>query len=173
LRSTLIDRSGERMLKYTQMWRFTLALVLATTAVPAFGKGEAATKTRVAVASVVVQRSGPGFPVAREEATQSLAGPRLVNSDSLALEAVTSTAVPAITARIAPKAAKAKSPLDYKAVLDDLVITRDLQIPGAPTMALRLIPTSSALVGGEVSPIVLTPRVVGSSWYGLDVAARF
>jgi hypothetical protein len=40
-------------------------------------------------------------------------------------------------------------------------------------MALRLIPTSTALVGGEVSPIVLTPRVVGSSWYGLDVAARF
>ena len=160
------------MLKYTQMWRFTLALVLATTAVPAFGKGEAATKTRVAVASVVVQRSGPGFPTAREEASPSLTGPRLVSSDTLALDAVTS-AVPAVTARIAPKAAKAKSPLDYKAVLDDLVITRDLQIPGAPTMALRLIPTSTALVGGEVSPIVLTPRVVGSSWYGLDVAARF
>jgi hypothetical protein len=161
------------MLKYTQMWRFALALVLATTAVPAFGKGEAVTKRRVAVASVVVQRSGHGFPIAREEATHALPAARFVSSDSLGLDAVTSAAVPAVTARIAPKAAKAKSPLDYKAMLDDLVITRDLQIPGAPTMALRLIPTSTALVGGEVSPIVLTPRVVGSSWYGLDVAARF
>ncbi|HEY6556635.1 MAG TPA: hypothetical protein VI072_05155 [Polyangiaceae bacterium] len=162
------------MLKYTQMWRFALALVLATTAMPAFGKGEAATKTRVALASVVVQRSGHGFPVTREEeARQRLTAPRFVSSDSLGSDAVTSTAVTAVTAPIAPKAAKAKSPLDYKAMLDDLVITRDLRIPGAPTMALRLIPTSTALVGGEVSPIVLTPRVVGSSWYGLDVAARF
>ena len=163
------------MLKYKQMLRFALALVLVTTAVPAFGKGQPVTKTRVAVASLVVQRSGTGFPVAREEAPRTLTDPRLVSAHSLdlAAEAVVSATVPAVTARMAPKAAKAKSPLDYKAVLDDLVITRDLQIPGAPTMALRLIPTSTALVGGEVSPIVLTPRVVGSSWYGLDVAARF
>jgi hypothetical protein len=143
--------------------------------VPAFGKGQPALKTRVAVASLVVQQSGTGFPMAREEAARSLTDPRLVSAGSLdlAAETVASAAVPIVTARMAPKAAKAKSPLDYKAVLDDLVITRDLQIPGAPTMALRLIPTSTALVGGEVSPIVLTPRVVGSSWYGLDVAARF
>jgi hypothetical protein len=164
------------MLKYKQMWRFALALVLATTAVPAFGKDAPASRSRVALASLVVQRSGTGLPVAREEATQSLKDPGLVSSGSLGLaaEAVVSDTMPmAVTARMAPKAAKAKSPLDYKAVLDDLVITRDLQIPGAPTMALRLIPTSTALVGGQVSPIVLTPRVVGSSWYGLDVAARF
>ena len=163
------------MLKYKQMWRFALALLVATTALPAFGKGEPASKSRVAVASVVVQRSGTGFPVAREEVTEGLTARRLVNSGSLGLapEAVVSDTLTTVPARMAPKAAKAKSPLDYKAVLDDLVITRDLQIPGAPTMALRLIPTSTALVGGQVSPIVLTPRVVGSSWYGLDVAARF
>jgi hypothetical protein len=39
-------------------------------------------------------------------------------------------------------------------------------------MAVRLIPARQALAG-ETSPIVFTPRVVGSSWYGLDVAARF
>lgn len=62
----------------------------------------------------------------------------------------------------------------YRALLGSLVITRDLQIPGAPTMAVRLIPTSGAL-SGKTSPVVLRPRVAGagSSWYGVDVAARF
>lgn len=62
-------------------------------------------------------------------------------------------------------------------LLADLVITRDLAIPGAPGMAVRLIPTRSALAGGETSVVVFKPRVigtiVGTSWYGLDVAARF
>ena len=62
-------------------------------------------------------------------------------------------------------------------LLADLVITRDLAIPGAPGMVVRLIPTRSALAGGETSVVVFKPRVigtiVGTSWYGLDVAARF
>ncbi|HMJ14282.1 MAG TPA: hypothetical protein VK524_22860 [Polyangiaceae bacterium] len=156
------------------MRRLALVLLVSTLAVPAFGKGGPAVKSRVAVASVVVQRSGPGFPVGREEA-DSLTDQRLISSVDLGLaaEAAVSAAAPIVVSGIAPKAAKAKPPIDYKAVLDDLIITRDLQIPGAPTMAVRLIPTSTALAGGEISPIVLTPRVVGSSWYGLDVAARF
>jgi hypothetical protein len=61
----------------------------------------------------------------------------------------------------------------YKTLLGYLVITRDLEIPGAPVMALRLIPTRSALAGGASSPIVLKPRVVGTSWSGLEIAAQF
>jgi hypothetical protein len=70
------------------------------------------------------------------------------------------------------KSEKAKSGIDYKGLLSKFVVTRDLQIPGAPVMALRLIPLRNSAAPGS-SPIVLTPRVVGSSWYGLDVAARF
>jgi hypothetical protein len=61
----------------------------------------------------------------------------------------------------------------YRALLAELVITRDLEIPGAPGMAVRLIPTRSAIAGETASPVVFKPRVVGSDWYGLDVAARF
>lgn len=61
----------------------------------------------------------------------------------------------------------------YKALLGSLVITRDLEIPSAPDMSVRLLPTSHA-IGGKSSPIVLRPRVPGGGgWYGVDIAARF
>jgi hypothetical protein len=60
----------------------------------------------------------------------------------------------------------------YKNLLGSLVIARDLSIPGAESMGLRLIPTSDPLAG-ESATIVFRPRLIGSSWVGVDVAARF
>ncbi len=60
----------------------------------------------------------------------------------------------------------------YRSLLGALFIARDLQIPGAEGMGLRLIPTRTAL-SGESAPVVLRPRLVGSGWVGMDVAARF
>ncbi len=63
----------------------------------------------------------------------------------------------------------------YRALLAELVITRDFEIPGAEGVALRLFPTSRALAGDDGrAKFVLRPRVQGSaSSYGLDLAARF
>ncbi len=60
----------------------------------------------------------------------------------------------------------------YRSVLGKLVITRDLELPGSGTVAVRLLPTSSALAGQSRSAIVLRPRVDGSK-YGFHLAARF
>ncbi len=60
----------------------------------------------------------------------------------------------------------------YRSVLGKLVITRDLELPGSETVAVRLLPTSSALAGHSRSAIVLRPRVDGSK-YGFHLAARF
>lgn len=59
----------------------------------------------------------------------------------------------------------------YKALLGHIAICRDLEIPGAPAMAVRLLPTSRALAGPTKTPIVLRPRVDGG--YGVHVAASF
>jgi hypothetical protein len=74
----------------------------------------------------------------------------------------------------AVKSCEIGSSCSYRTLLGYLVVTRDLQIPGAPSMAVRLIPTARAL-SGDTSPIVLRPRVdgAGSSWTGLDIAANF
>lgn len=60
----------------------------------------------------------------------------------------------------------------YKSLLGSLVIARDLSIPGAESMGLRLIPTTDPLAGDSAT-IVFRPRLIGSSWVGVDVAARF
>ena len=75
-------------------------------------------------------------------------------------------------AQAAPPAnAKKKRTQSYRAVLGSLAIARDLQIPGSSVMAVRLLPTSSALAGDNSTPIVVRPRVDGG--YGLNIAARF
>jgi hypothetical protein len=66
---------------------------------------------------------------------------------------------------------KQKKKQSYRAVLGSLAIARDLQIPGAPVMSVRLLPTSSALAGETTTPIVVRPRVDGG--YGVNIAARF
>ena len=61
----------------------------------------------------------------------------------------------------------------YKTMLGALVITRDLRLPGTSLLAFRLIPTRRALGGGIEVPIVLRPRVIATSWYGVDAMVRF
>lgn len=77
--------------------------------------------------------------------------------------------------KASPRRCLAATSCSYKSLLGELVITRDLEIPGAEGMAVRLFPTSSALAGDDSrAKIVLRPRVEGSgSAYGLHLAARF
>ena len=66
-----------------------------------------------------------------------------------------------------------RSALRFSSVLGALVITRDLMLPGTSFLAFRLIPTRRAL-GGEVqAPIVLRPRLLATTWYGVDALMRF
>jgi hypothetical protein len=166
------------------MMRIALVLAVTLTALPAAAAGPGAKKApraaqgRVVAASLMVQRTGAELLSGRDAAdSRDVLSRGLMASPSLALgpDSIDGVPLPGVSSHMAPKAQKAKPAIDYKAILDDLIITRDLQIPGAPTMAVRLIPGTQALRGSDdpVSPIVFTPRVVGSSWYGLDVAARF
>jgi hypothetical protein len=59
----------------------------------------------------------------------------------------------------------------YRDFLGDLVITRDLEVPGVP-LGVRLIPSRSALAGRS-APVALIPRFVGTSWYGAEIVASF
>jgi hypothetical protein len=71
------------------------------------------------------------------------------------------------------RAAGTRIGLGYRTLLGALVITRDLPLPGTSFLAFRLIPTRRAL-GGEIEvPIVLRPRVIATSWYGVDALVRF
>jgi hypothetical protein len=175
LRSPLIDQSSGYMFNCRNMFRFALTLtssaVVMAVALPAAATGE----QRVAMASVVVQRAGQGLLAVRDAGLVSdVVTQQLVTAPGLtATPRVATTPAPAASDDMGPRPGKAKPLLDYKAILGGLVITRDLHIPGAPTMAVRLIPSSTSITGEDSSPIVFTPRVVGSSWYGLDVAARF
>jgi hypothetical protein len=72
-----------------------------------------------------------------------------------------------------PAARPKKRSSTYREALSSLAIARDFQIPGAPLMAVRLLPTSRALSGDGSTPIVLRPRAGGGSGYGVDLAARF
>jgi hypothetical protein len=66
-----------------------------------------------------------------------------------------------------------RAPLGFPGFFRGLVVTRDLILPGAPFLALRLIPTRRALGGDTQVPIVLRPKVMATGWYGLDLMARF
>jgi hypothetical protein len=72
-----------------------------------------------------------------------------------------------------PRRAASGSAVSYSRLLGALVITRDLRFPGAPFMAFRLIPTRRALGGDLAVPIVLRPRLIATSWYGVDALVRF
>jgi hypothetical protein len=60
----------------------------------------------------------------------------------------------------------------YRDLLGQLVVTRDLGIPGIEGIALRLIPTRAALAGSP-APVVFIPRILGTEWYGAEIVARF
>lgn len=74
-------------------------------------------------------------------------------------------------ARKSPVARCGPEGCGYKALLGHLVITRDLELPGSSSVAVRLLPTSHALAGDSRTPIVVRPRVQGA--YGVHLAARF
>lgn len=92
-------------------------------------------------------------------------------------EAAVAPALPVESAapRRAPRAHSSCAILSscgYHRVLDYLVITRDVALPGAPSVALRLLPTAHALAGESSTPVVVRPTIT-SAGYGFDIAARF
>ena len=92
---------------------------------------------------------------------------RLVSSPSEWMASLTSGGA-------APVRGKGARPgLSYSALLGALIITRDLRLPGASFVALRLIPTRRALGGDSQIPVVVRPRVIGTGWYGVDALVRF
>ena len=153
-------------------------LVVATLGAPALAEHRAPAPGRVAVAARVVQQTA-ALALAGHVDSEAVVGDLAVPLPEPVVMPQGSSlqAAEAVAAKSAPAAPTSRCALGsrcaYKALLGYLVITNDLEIPGAPGMALRLIPTKSALAGETSSPIVLKPRVVGTSWYGLDVAARF
>jgi hypothetical protein len=141
---------------------------------------------RIANASLVVQRVAAELTRSDGDGSAQLTTGELMLQLPPTLSAETLIAAADATLALQPAQGDAKqkgsapskcdlgSSCSYRAILGYLVITRDLQIPGAPQMAVRLIPTSKAL-SGDTSPIVLRPRVdgAGSSWTGVDIAALF
>jgi hypothetical protein len=61
----------------------------------------------------------------------------------------------------------------YSQALGALVVTKDLRVPWASFMALRLIPTRRALGGDLQVPVVVRPRLSATGWYGVDALVRF
>jgi hypothetical protein len=168
------------MLNYIDMLRFGLALATFAVTLPALATGEQRPRAnRVAVASVVVQRTGqdilgadePGLSEGSETADRIVSKPDVARASHAAALALPTRVILHMEPKD-PKAKSKKSAIDYKSILSKLVIARDLTIPGAPTLGLRLIPAKNAITGTP-APLVFTPRVVGSGWYGLDFAARF
>lgn len=166
------------MLNYRNMFRFGLALVALSVAVPAAAANKKAAQhaPRVAVASAIVQRAGE--EMFRGDDAQTAAVKNAVREGmmpkpnvALASDAVARASLETVVSHMEPQEKQAKSRIDYKALFGKLAIARDLQIPGAPTMTFRLIPQSGPGTNG--APLVLSPRIVGSSWYGLDFAAHF
>jgi hypothetical protein len=62
--------------------------------------------------------------------------------------------------------------VDYRAVMGELVITRDIELPGLSGVGVRMIPSRSAIAGSP-APVVLIPRFVGTGWYGAELVASF
>ena len=152
------------------------ALALLAVASPARADGP----RRIANASLVVQRVATELtsrvePVtaAHSESELMLRLPPTLSAETLIAAADATRALDATAPNDAKKKSAESTP-SYRTLLGYLVITRDLQIPGAPKMAVRLIPTTKAL-SGDTSPIVLRPRLdgAGSSWTGVDIAALF
>jgi hypothetical protein len=169
-----------KLLSVKHVWLLSLISVSAVT-LPA----SAEAPRKIAVASIVVQQAAAALVAERAQPIRSDRTPEQ-SELPLTLSAETQAALAELGASPAGaesgqrrseasrKSCSLGESCSYSSLLGSLVITRDLQIPGAPTMAVRLIPTARAL-SGETSPVVLRPRVAGagSSWYGVDVAARF
>jgi len=157
------------------------ALVAASAVtVPAAATGPA--PGRVARASRVVQQAAAAALAESARSVESTTRRASAPAPQVALEGVQKEALSVAQAAAPPAPERPQPPTptcklgegcSYKTLLGYLVITKDLEIPGARGMALRLIPTRTALAGGASSPIVLKPRVVGTSWSGLEIAAQF
>ncbi len=141
----------------------------------------AVTLTRIAVALATLSLTGAAWAEDAPKAGNGfgLSAPDSSLPASLALPAAGNVAEVAPTPEdAAPK--KAASPkrsctsasCSYRSLLGQLVITRDLELPGSETVAVRLLPTSSALAGSSRSTIVVRPRLQDST-YGFHLAARF
>ncbi len=152
-----------------------VAAAAGTLTAPAMAAGPG--QVRVARASAVVQQAGAAALAGKTKARAPLAATPVGAAEGVQKPAlsVASEAAPPAPERPEPPrpACRLGEGCSYKTLLGYLVITKDLDIPGAPGMALRLIPTNSSLGGGSTAPIVLKPRVVGSSWSGLEIAAKF
>ena len=61
---------------------------------------------------------------------------------------------------------------NFRKALGVLFVTRDLEIPGAKNLGVRLIPTRKALGGEAQIPFVLRAKV-SASRFGLEVGGRF
>jgi hypothetical protein len=153
----------------------TVLVATSVVALPAAASGPA--PGRIARASRIVQQAAARALAETREATKASSPAPQVALQGVQKEALSVAQAAAPPAPERPQPPKPTCKLgegcSYKTLLGYLVITKDLEIPGAPGMALRLIPTRSALAGGPTSPIVLKPRVVGTSWSGLEIAAQF
>jgi hypothetical protein len=153
----------------------TALVAVSAVAVPAAAAGPA--PSRVARASRVVQQAAAAALAESAESNRATPPALQVAPEGVQKEAlsVAQAAAPPAPGRPQPPAPTCKlgEGCSYKTLLGYLVITKDLEIPGAPGVGLRLIPTRSALAGGPSVPIVLKPRVVGTSWSGLEIAAQF
>lgn len=141
--------------------RFLVGLAVVAFAVPALAEGPAHKKT----VKVPVPSKAAGLSSAFKASVALVAAERAAKAEKSRL--------PAQARHLrAPKKCTLGTSCGYHKALAYLVITRDIQVPGAPEMAVRLLPTSSALAGHSHSRIVVRPRVKNGG-YGLDVAARF
>jgi hypothetical protein len=155
-------------------------LAILCVAAPAFAEGGAGANVHVARAAELIRTGSLNDPAVRL-APVGRAELVLTPSPLVAVEMTDDAAVVSSKSRVPPAKARHEAEhrcslvtaCGYHKVLSELIITRDIEVPGTQLLALRLIPTSSALAGTSTSPIVVKPRVLGTSWYGVDVAARF
>jgi hypothetical protein len=159
--------------------RFSLPFALLLAAPSVYAAGGAPVKPRLVHARAMLQAVSRA---AAAEAWQPSRADRAVvrlSPESLSLQ-LAAEPVPAsgelsnVPAQPKPaaKSSGVKGLPAYKTILSSLVITRDLSIPGTDSVGVRLIPTSNALAG-ESAAIVFRPRLIGTSWVGMDIAARF
>jgi hypothetical protein len=135
--------------------RFACALVAMTVSIPALAEEPAAPSHDY------------GVPDTISELPASL---RLSSSELLKFEATVAPATPKKQHRSSTGCNE--NGCGYKAILGNLVITRDIQ--ASRDVSLRVLPTAHALGGSDAAtPFLLRPRVDGSGRYSLDFRAKF
>ena len=140
----------------------------------------AVTLTRITIALAALTFSGSAWAEGAQVGNGfGLGAPNAELPAALALptsesvtEAVAEAAERGPRKAAAPKRACSSASCNYRSILGKLVITRDLELPGTQSVAVRLFPTSSALAGSSRSTIVVRPRLEDST-YGFHLAARF